>query len=256
MTDKVPIRRLPTGVPGLDAVLGGGVPEFSFNVIAGAPGAGKTTLVQQIMFALASADRLALFFTVLGEPPLKMLRYQQQFEFFDLAKVNASVRFINLAQEALERWVRRGVEAHRRRRWRRRRLPSSSSTRFDRLSASRKSGKRKLDLQDFVQQLGVRLTGWQATTFLVGEFRPGRDRGPSRLHGRGRARVAVPEHRSQFDGAQDASHEDARAGAHSRPAHLSHHRSRHSGLPATHSRAAGSAPQARRSADRHGCPSG
>ena len=89
MSERVPIRRLPTGVPGLDAVLGGGVPEFSFNVIAGAPGAGKTTLVQQIMFALARSDRRALFFTVLGEPPLKMLRYQQQFEFFDLAKVNA-----------------------------------------------------------------------------------------------------------------------------------------------------------------------
>ena len=102
MTDKVPIRRLATGVPGLDAVLGGGVPEFSFKVSAGAPGAGKTTLVQQIMFALARADRTALFFTVLGEPPLKMLRYQQQFEFFDVAKVNASVRFINLAKEALD----------------------------------------------------------------------------------------------------------------------------------------------------------
>jgi circadian clock protein KaiC len=58
--------------------------------------------VQQIMFALARADRPAIFFTVLGEPPLKMLRYQQQFEFFDLAKVNASVRFINLAKEARE----------------------------------------------------------------------------------------------------------------------------------------------------------
>jgi circadian clock protein KaiC len=44
VTDKVPIRRLPTRVPGLDAVLGGGVPEFSFNLIAGAPGTGKTTL--------------------------------------------------------------------------------------------------------------------------------------------------------------------------------------------------------------------
>src|SRR5438046_1357179 len=68
MTDKVPIRRLSTGVPGLDAVLGGGLPEFSFNVVAGAPGAGKTTLVQQIMFTLARPDRPALYFTVLGEP--------------------------------------------------------------------------------------------------------------------------------------------------------------------------------------------
>ena len=102
MTDKVPIRRLSTGVPGLDAVLGGGLPEFSFNVVAGAPGAGKTTLVQQIMFALARRDWPALYFTVLGEPPLKMLRYQQQFEFFNIAEVNASVRFVNLAKEALE----------------------------------------------------------------------------------------------------------------------------------------------------------
>ena len=55
MTDRVAIRRLPTGVPGLDEILGGGLPEFSFNLIAGAPGAGKTTLAQQIMFALAGS---------------------------------------------------------------------------------------------------------------------------------------------------------------------------------------------------------
>src|SRR5665213_1773793 len=84
MTDRVAIRRLATGVPGLDQILGGGLPEFSFNLIAGAPGAGKTTLAQQIMFALAGPDRPALYFTVVGEPPLKMLRYQQQFSFFDV----------------------------------------------------------------------------------------------------------------------------------------------------------------------------
>lgn len=49
------------------------------------------------MFALATPDRRAIFFTVLGEPPLKMLRYQQQYSFFDTAKVNDSIRFINLA---------------------------------------------------------------------------------------------------------------------------------------------------------------
>ncbi|MDP1926865.1 MAG: ATPase domain-containing protein, partial [Thiobacillus sp.] len=44
MSNKVTIRRLPTGVPGLDNLLGGGLPEFSFNLIAGTPGSGKTTL--------------------------------------------------------------------------------------------------------------------------------------------------------------------------------------------------------------------
>ncbi len=42
--DRVTIRKLPTGVPGLDEILGGGLPEYSFNIIAGAPRCGKTTL--------------------------------------------------------------------------------------------------------------------------------------------------------------------------------------------------------------------
>src|SRR5687768_16977226 len=81
------IRNIPTGVAGLDAVLGGGLCEYSFNLIAGAPGAGKTTLVQQILFASATAERPALYFTVLGEPTVKMMRYQRQFRFFEPAKV-------------------------------------------------------------------------------------------------------------------------------------------------------------------------
>ena len=54
------LRRLATGVPGLDAILGGGLPEFSFNMIAGSPGTGKTTLAQQMLFANASPERPAL----------------------------------------------------------------------------------------------------------------------------------------------------------------------------------------------------
>ena len=33
MSSKVTIHRLGTGVPGLDQILGGGLPEFSFNLI-------------------------------------------------------------------------------------------------------------------------------------------------------------------------------------------------------------------------------
>jgi circadian clock protein KaiC len=98
MTSKVKINSLSTGVPGLDDLLGGGLPEFSFNLIAGQPGCGKTTLAHQIMFTLATETRPALYFTVLGEPPLKMLRYQQQFGFFDPAAVNRSVHFVNLCE--------------------------------------------------------------------------------------------------------------------------------------------------------------
>ena len=85
--DKVKINKLPTGVPGLDEIVGGGLPEFSFNIIAGAPGSGKTTLAHQFVFANATPERPALYFTVLGESAIKMLRYQQQYTFFDPAKL-------------------------------------------------------------------------------------------------------------------------------------------------------------------------
>jgi circadian clock protein KaiC len=71
----VTINQLPTEVPGLDEIMGGGLPEYSFNIIAGSPGSGKTTLAHQFVFANATPERPALYFTVLGEPTLKMLRY-------------------------------------------------------------------------------------------------------------------------------------------------------------------------------------
>lgn len=44
MTDRIDLNVLHTGVPGLDTLLGGGLPELSFNIIAGETGCGKTTL--------------------------------------------------------------------------------------------------------------------------------------------------------------------------------------------------------------------
>src|SRR5881392_298509 len=97
----VSINRLPSGVGKLDAILGGGWPEYSFNLVVGEPGCGKTTLAHQFMFANASPERPALYFTVLGEPTIKLLRYQQQFSFFDKSKVDGVIQFANLTDEAL-----------------------------------------------------------------------------------------------------------------------------------------------------------
>ncbi|WP_458071964.1 RAD55 family ATPase [Rhodanobacter sp. BL-MT-08] len=167
---KAIINRLATGVPGLDEVFGGGLPEFSFNLIAGPPGSGKTTLAHQMMFALATPKRPALYFTVLGEPPLKMFRYQQQFEFFDTEKVGQSIHFINLAEETstgdLSKVLARviaEVEAH---------GPSLVFVDSFRsvILAGEGDSNPFISLQQFVQQLGMLMTSWQATTFLLGEY--------------------------------------------------------------------------------------
>ena len=166
---RVRIRKMPTGVPGLDEILGGGLPEYSFNIVAGAPGCGKTTLVHQFVFANASPKQPALYFTVLGEPAVKMLRYQQQFTFFDESKLNGAVRFLNLSRIVLEQDLNavldeivRQVEAHDARIV----VVDSFRTVVRRAQAS----EMEAELQGFIQRLALHLTSWQATTFLVGEY--------------------------------------------------------------------------------------
>jgi circadian clock protein KaiC len=170
MNDKVKINSLATGVSGLDDLLGGGLPEFSFNLIAGTPGSGKTTLAHQMMFSLANPDRKALFFTVLGESPLKMLRYQQQFPFFDIRKINDSIKFVNLAADLLDgnfdRVLARITEEVQK--------FSPSLVFVDSFRSVAQSAKINdpgvSGLAHFVQQLGMQMTSWQATTFLIGEY--------------------------------------------------------------------------------------
>jgi circadian clock protein KaiC len=168
---KAKINRLATGVPGLDEVLGGGLPEYSFNIIAGPPGAGKTTLAHQLMFALATPDRPAVYFTVLGEPPLKMMRYQQQFDFFDAQKVNSSIRFINLGEEAasgdLQKVLGRITDAVTKHEPA---LVFVDSFRSVIVASQSDGSSRPNALQQFIQQLGMLMTTWQATTFLIGEY--------------------------------------------------------------------------------------
>ena len=170
ISNKVTIGRLATGVPGLDNLLGGGLPEFSFNLLAGTPGSGKTTLAHQIMFSLANPDRRALFFTVLGESPLKMLRYQQQFPFFDIDKINHSIKFVNLAADLLDgnfdrvlARIAEEVQSF---------TPSLVFVDSFRsvVQSARATDPGVSGLQHFVQQLGMQMTSWQATTFLIGEY--------------------------------------------------------------------------------------
>jgi circadian clock protein KaiC len=165
----VSIRKLPTGVPGFDDVLGGGLPELSFNLIVGGPGSGKTTLAHQILFANATADRPGLYLTIVGEPPLKMLRYQQQYSFFDPQKVNGIIQFASLSGEleqgltAVLDGITRQIEAAK---------PAfvvvDSFRSVMRVSSGAET--HALELQDFVQRLALHLTAWEATTFLIGEF--------------------------------------------------------------------------------------
>ena len=163
-------------------------------------------------------ERPALYFTVLGEPPLKMLRYQQQFAFFDvdeggrvgpLHQPRPGSRGQGGSARSSRRIVKE-VEAHRARR-------SSSSTRFARSCRRRNRQASDLDAAGLRPALALHLTSWQATTFLVGEYQPSANRRQPGLHRGRRPRRGCTRavernsivRKMQVD-------EDARPGAHSR----------------------------------------
>jgi circadian clock protein KaiC len=165
----VRINKLPSGVSGLDEILGGGLPEFSFNIVAGAPGCGKTTLAHQFIFANATSDRPALYFTVLGEPALKMLRYQQQYSFFDVEKLNDAVRFINLSQVLVEGGLQEVLaEISKQVETSDARIVVVDS--FRSVLRSEQHDGREMATQVFVQELALQLASAEATTFLLGEY--------------------------------------------------------------------------------------
>jgi circadian clock protein KaiC len=168
---RVAVHALASGVRGLDEILGGGIPEFSFNMIGGAPGCGKTTLAHQIAFANGTPQKPALYFTVLGEPVLKMLRYQQQHSFFDESKLGKSIRFCNLSDMVLEKDLNAVLEEI---------IKQVSETNagvivvdsFRTLSRKASSELGEVEVHSFLHRLAQFLTSWQATTFLVGEYVP------------------------------------------------------------------------------------
>lgn len=173
------IRSLPSGVPGLDTVLGGGLPEYSFNLIAGGPGSGKTTLIHQILFANATVERPAIYFTVLGEPTIKMLRYQSQFSFFDPELAGSAIQFINLSAEVTERELDKVLQ----------RIVSETEraqpgivvvdsfrTIGGQPGGSGQAG--AFEFEQFVQRLALQMTSWEVTSFLLGEYAEEEQRNP------------------------------------------------------------------------------
>jgi circadian clock protein KaiC len=173
---RAPITVLATGTPGFDEVLGGGLPALSFNLIAGGPGAGKTTLAMQILFANATAERPGLFITLLGETSLKMLRYQQQLEFFDLRRVGTEIQFLNLSKEVLSGdleavFARISEEVSQIR-------PSIVVIDSFRSLAPARGGESSMPLEHFIQRLALQLTTWEITSFLIGEYEDQEMRNP------------------------------------------------------------------------------
>ena len=93
---------MPSGVPGLDSLLGGGLPTRGIVFVLGAPGTGKTVLLQQLAFAAARDGRRALYFSGLSEPHDRLLEHLRPFTFYDEQLVGRGVQLLSLASTVTE----------------------------------------------------------------------------------------------------------------------------------------------------------
>lgn len=83
------LRLQPTGLPGLDELLEGGIPYGSMVLLSGKPGTGKSILALQWLFAGARQLHERGIYITLSEPLNKSIKNTNQFEFFDQSALDS-----------------------------------------------------------------------------------------------------------------------------------------------------------------------
>ncbi len=160
------LELLKTCIPNLDQILGGGIPVYSVNIIAGHSGTGKTIFTQQLMFSNATAEKKCLYFTTLSEPAFKLIRYQRQFSYFDVDKLNNAVLFIDIGSVIREHGldeaitaITKHVEEHQ---------PHIMA--IDSFKAIHDLAETNSKVRQFGYDLAVNIAAWGCTSFFVGEY--------------------------------------------------------------------------------------
>ena len=159
--------RATTGDDGLDRLLGGGLPLNGINLIMGLPGSGKTILCQQFLFACATEERPAIYFSTVSEPFEKILRYAQTLSFFDQQAIGRSIFYEDLAQGLTGEGGLGAVTARIAALIRERRPAIIAIDSFKALAAFADDPR---EFRRFLHELAALLTAFPATTFWIGEY--------------------------------------------------------------------------------------
>jgi circadian clock protein KaiC len=92
MSHSAPVQ---TAIPGLDELLGGGIPGGIALVVTGPPGSGKTILAGQLAFEQAKRGNKSVIATMTSEPHMKLLDALRDFAFFDETRIGNEVQMVS-----------------------------------------------------------------------------------------------------------------------------------------------------------------
>ncbi len=91
-------ERIPTGIPGLDEMTGGGLPFPSLTLVAGDIGSGKTTFCMQFLCKGAELNEPGLYFTIIGGPPEWLFKFISTYEFVEEKYFGNEIKHIDLGK--------------------------------------------------------------------------------------------------------------------------------------------------------------
>lgn len=163
--------RISTGSVQADAVLAGGFPARSINIVMGQPGTGKTIFGEQLLYHNvngASDGRPVLYVTTLSEPMAKVVSYVQRFSFFVEEKLGTSIIYEDLGAllveqgpPALVAWLRNAIKTL-----------SPRIIVVDSFRAVHDLTTSVPETRRMVSDIAGLLSAYDTTVFLLGEYTP------------------------------------------------------------------------------------
>ena len=167
--DRGTLRRVPSGVAGLDTILDGGFLTGGLYIIQGTPGTGKTTLASQICFHHAAHGGRALYVTLLAEYHARMLQHLGSMSFFDASQIPDKLSYLSgfsvMRQEGLRGLldlVRREIAAR-----------GVSVLMIDGFATAQRTAPSDQALNEFVHEMQGIAIATDCTTFLLNSARSG-----------------------------------------------------------------------------------
>lgn len=162
-----------TGIQGLDAILGGGIPRGHIVMISGSSGTGKTILGTEFLFRGAKKNENGLYIS-LSESKEKFLKNISGFRFYEPKFVDTNkIRVLDINEDSrlkgLELQNVNGiitmicsmVEE-----------TSSKRVVLDSITSIAQALKDDKKIRDFVFELGIRLSLLDCTIFIISEIPP------------------------------------------------------------------------------------